>query len=171
LAWTQFVTLFLLTLTGRSLRITELYSLKKMILNEKHFFVPTGNHIKTVSVIVPSGVICDDLTPVKNEVFGSEDSTITLSYRYSKTVSSGDNFFWYRQHPGKPPEFILYISGRNSSRPAESLKSDSEFSTKVSGKNHLDLQISSAALTDSAVYYCAVRGFSRKTVRFWISMP
>uniref|UniRef100_A0A3Q3X5H2 Immunoglobulin V-set domain-containing protein n=1 Tax=Mola mola TaxID=94237 RepID=A0A3Q3X5H2_MOLML len=73
----------------------------------------------------------------------SEDRTVTL-----------DHFFWYRQHPGEPPEFLVYISGNNFTRLAESLKSDTKFSAKLSADKHVDLQISSAAVTDSAVYYC-----------------
>ncbi|KAL7387240.1 hypothetical protein ABVT39_020585 [Epinephelus coioides] len=69
-----------------------------------------------------------------------------------------DNFFWYRQYPGKPPEFIMFISGMNITRPAESLKSDTRFFTELTEeKRRVDLQISSAAVTDSAVYYCAVK--------------
>ncbi|KAL7386018.1 hypothetical protein ABVT39_002905 [Epinephelus coioides] len=100
-------------------------------------------------------VSCEELTPVKNEEYSLEGSTVTLSYRYSRTITASDDFFWYLQYPGKPPEFLLYISGLNMTRPADSLKSDTKFSTKLSGENHLDLQISSAAVTDSAVYYCA----------------
>ncbi|KAL7386783.1 hypothetical protein ABVT39_013664 [Epinephelus coioides] len=102
-----------------------------------------------------TGVSCEELTPVKNEEYSLEGSTVTLSYRYSRTITASDDFFWYLQYPGKPPEFLLYISGLNMTRPADSLKSDTKFSTKLSGENHLDLQISSAAVTDSAVYYCA----------------
>ncbi|XP_070774769.1 uncharacterized protein [Enoplosus armatus] len=104
-----------------------------------------------------TGVSCEGLTPVKDEESSLEDSTVTLYYRYSKTITGSDNFFWYRQYPRKPPEFLLYISGTNFTRPAESLESDTKFSTKLSGEKHLDLQISSAAVTDSALYYCAVR--------------
>ncbi|KAL7387050.1 hypothetical protein ABVT39_017558 [Epinephelus coioides] len=69
-----------------------------------------------------------------------------------------DNFFWYRQYPGKPPEFIMFISGINITRTAESLKSDTRFFTELTEeKRRVDLQISSAAVTDSAVYYCAVK--------------
>ncbi|KAF7640554.1 hypothetical protein LDENG_00037050, partial [Lucifuga dentata] len=65
---------------------------------------------------------------------------------------------WYRQYPGKTPEFLLFISGLNTKRAAESVKSDSRFSTKLSKDKHVvDLEISSAAASDSAVYYCAVR--------------
>ena len=103
------------------------------------------------------GIICEELTPVKDDVISPEDSSITLSYTYHKTFSGVEDFFWYQQRPGKPPDFILYISGLNSSRAAESLRTDSKFSTKLFGENRLDLQISSAALSDSAVYYCAVR--------------
>ncbi|KAL7386503.1 hypothetical protein ABVT39_009429 [Epinephelus coioides] len=104
-----------------------------------------------------TGVSCEELTPVKNEEYSLEGSTVTLSYRYSRTITASDHFFWYLQYPEKPPEFLVYISGYNMTRPVDSLKSDTKFSTKLSGENHLDLQISSAAVTDSAVYYCAVR--------------
>ncbi|XP_028283419.1 uncharacterized protein LOC114449790 [Parambassis ranga] len=103
------------------------------------------------------GVSCQQLTAAKYEESGVEGSTLTLTYSYSNTITASDDFFWYRQYPGKPPEFLLYISGLNQSRAADSLKSDTRFSTKLSGEKHLDLQMSSAAVTDSAVYYCAVR--------------
>ena len=104
---------------------------------------------------LPLGVSCQELTPVNNEENSLEGSTVTLSYKYSKKPSSSDEFYWYQQYPGKPPEFLLYISGLNSTRPADSL--NKRFSTKLSGEKHVDLQISSAAVTDSALYYCAVR--------------
>ncbi|XP_065809417.1 uncharacterized protein [Labrus bergylta] len=99
-------------------------------------------------------VSCEDLTPVKNEEHSLEDSTVTLSYSYSKQAVGNDYFFWYRQYPGKQPQFIISHSstGRLISDPVSGL------SVRVrEDKKHLDLQISSAALTDSAVYYCSVK--------------
>ncbi|XP_038573138.1 uncharacterized protein LOC119901639 [Micropterus salmoides] len=59
-----------------------------------------------------------------------------------------DRFFWYRQHPGKPPEFLIFHLGTQNA-------TNSRWSAKVSDdKTQMDLQISSAAVTDSAVYYC-----------------
>uniref|UniRef100_A0A671U3D4 Immunoglobulin V-set domain-containing protein n=1 Tax=Sparus aurata TaxID=8175 RepID=A0A671U3D4_SPAAU len=86
-----------------------------------------------------------------NEESSLEDSTVTLSYTYSKQ-GGADYVFWYRQYPGKPPEFLISHSG------TEQLLSDpvSRLSFNVK-KRGVILQISSAAVTDSAVYYCAVR--------------
>ncbi|XP_056247182.1 uncharacterized protein LOC130178756, partial [Seriola aureovittata] len=54
-----------------------------------------------------TGVSCEKLSPVKTEEFSSEGSTVTLSYNYSTKATGGDYFFWYRQYPGKPPEFLI----------------------------------------------------------------
>ncbi|KAL7386882.1 hypothetical protein ABVT39_015101 [Epinephelus coioides] len=97
-----------------------------------------------------TGVSCEELTPVKNEEYSLEGSTVTLSYRYSKQATSSDYFYWYRQYPGKPPELITYHSGTgailNQRIPGLTIKVD---------QNLINMNISSAAVTDSAVYYCA----------------
>uniref|UniRef100_A0A8C9X8P8 Immunoglobulin V-set domain-containing protein n=1 Tax=Sander lucioperca TaxID=283035 RepID=A0A8C9X8P8_SANLU len=82
-----------------------------------------------------------------------EGSSVTLSYRYSKQVTGTDYFYWYRQYPGKPLEFLIFLLGtQNAANSGLSASvSVSEDTTKI------DLQIISAAVTDSAVYYCAVR--------------
>ncbi|CAI5677038.1 unnamed protein product [Oreochromis niloticus] len=101
-----------------------------------------------------TGVSCEDLTPTNKEVFSVEGSTVTLSYRYSKKAAGSDEFYWYRQYPGKPPEFLI------SHLPSgEIMKEEiSGLSVSVSeDKTLMTLQISSAAMTDFAVYYCAVR--------------
>ncbi|CAK6984965.1 uncharacterized protein LOC126409126, partial [Scomber scombrus] len=101
-------------------------------------------------------VSCEELTPVNNEEFSLEGSSVTLSYNYSKEADVNDHFFWYRQYPGKPPEFIMYISGSNITKKADSLKSEKRFFTELYDKKRgVKLQISSAAVTDSALYYCA----------------
>ncbi|XP_029309103.1 uncharacterized protein LOC115022271 [Cottoperca gobio] len=103
-------------------------------------------------LLLLKGVSCDVLTPVKREGYSLEGSSVTLSYKYSKGAT--DYFFWYRQYPGKPPEFIIshLESGKILANPVSGL------SVEVSeDKTRMDLQISSAAVTDSAVYYCAVR--------------
>ncbi|KAL7386508.1 hypothetical protein ABVT39_009550 [Epinephelus coioides] len=97
-----------------------------------------------------TGVSCEELTPVKNEEYSLEGSTVTLSYRYSKQATNLDYFFWYRQYPGKPPEFFMYHSGTGAILdqriPGLTIKVD---------QNLINMNISSAAVTDSAVYYCA----------------
>ncbi|XP_040912188.1 uncharacterized protein LOC121193792 [Toxotes jaculatrix] len=105
-------------------------------------------------LIILKGVSCEQLTPVKDEEFSSEGSSVTLSYTYSKKAAAGDYFFWYRQHPGKPPQFLIshLASGQLSSDPVSGLNV-----TVSRDQTQMDLQISSAAVTDSAVYYCAVK--------------
>ncbi|KAI9518265.1 hypothetical protein NQZ68_038536 [Dissostichus eleginoides] len=96
-----------------------------------------------------ASVTCEDLTPVKTEEFSSEGSIVTLSY---KAGSGAKYYFWYRQYPGKPPEFLIShsVSGTVGTNPIPGLKITVE-------SNRINLIISSAAVTDSAVYYCALR--------------
>ncbi|KAK2822916.1 hypothetical protein Q5P01_022981 [Channa striata] len=96
-------------------------------------------------------VSCEDLTPVNKEQFTLEDSDVTLSYKYSRQATGADYFYWYRQYPGKPPEFLIIHFGTQKA-------TKSNLSAGVSeDKTQIYLQISSAAVSDSAVYYCAVR--------------
>ncbi|XP_068196948.1 uncharacterized protein [Antennarius striatus] len=98
-----------------------------------------------------TGFSCEELTPVQKEQSGSEDTTVTLSYKYHKPATGADYFFWYRQYPGKPPEFLISHRGTQN-------KSQSRLLAAVSvDQTQMDLQISSAAVTDSALFYCAVR--------------
>uniref|UniRef100_A0AAZ1XTX0 Ig-like domain-containing protein n=1 Tax=Oreochromis aureus TaxID=47969 RepID=A0AAZ1XTX0_OREAU len=108
--------------------------------------------IKYVSV--PLGVSCEDLTPTNKEVFSVEGSTVTLSYKLSREATGNDHFYWYRQYPGKPPEFLIYHLSSG-----EVMKQEiSELSVQVvDDQKQIDLNISSAAVTDSAVYYCALQ--------------
>uniref|UniRef100_A0A3P9CE38 Ig-like domain-containing protein n=1 Tax=Maylandia zebra TaxID=106582 RepID=A0A3P9CE38_9CICH len=109
---------------------------------------------KNPRISVSLGVSCQQLTANKTEESSLEGSTATLSYRYFKQAAGDDYFFWYRQYPGKPPEFLISHSGTGV-----------EISDPVPGINFnvsedktlMTLQISSAAVSDSAVYYCAVR--------------
>ncbi|XP_062260383.1 uncharacterized protein LOC133968401 [Platichthys flesus] len=98
-----------------------------------------------------TAISCEELTPVHNEEFSAEGSSVTLSYNSSK-VNPTDYFFWYRQNPGQAPEFLLShsASGQILAAPTSGLKIQVE-------QNQIHMIISSAAVTDSAVYYCAVK--------------
>jgi hypothetical protein len=69
---------------------------------------------------------------------------VTLSCNYS----SATYFFWYRQYPSSPPQFLIKeymeLSGFT-------LKKDSD------KKMMFHLEISAAEVTDFFLYYCAVQ--------------
>ncbi|XP_055721772.1 uncharacterized protein LOC129813500 [Salvelinus fontinalis] len=115
----------------------------------------------------------ETITPAKPEVNALQGTDITLSCNYKGNII---NLQWYRQYPGSRPECLLLIqqssmyvqntsitTPRHTGRLKEEktrvdLMSNLIISVKLNEeKNHLDLEISSGVVTDSALYYCAVR--------------
>ncbi|KAI4905705.1 hypothetical protein NFI96_018635, partial [Prochilodus magdalenae] len=89
------------------------------------------------------------ISPLEEKVDAVEGETVTLSCRYEKA----DYLFWYRQYAGSRPEFLLRIDPDNN----DVLKADPPvpgLDVTLDG-NKLDLEISSAAVSDSVLYYCA----------------
>ncbi len=73
---------------------------------------------------------------------------MTLSCSYSGDVN---NLQWYRQYPGSRPEHIILIT--EYSEPDLSLRLSAKASKDL---KQVNLTISSAVETDSALYYCAL---------------
>ncbi|KAL0152120.1 hypothetical protein M9458_052551, partial [Cirrhinus mrigala] len=72
---------------------------------------------------------------------------VKLSCSYSSALT----LHWYRQYPGSAPEFIVLIT--DGAKQAQVSNVDLRFTAKVTKdkENHVDLEISSAALKDSAL--------------------
>uniref|UniRef100_A0A9J7XQX2 Ig-like domain-containing protein n=1 Tax=Cyprinus carpio carpio TaxID=630221 RepID=A0A9J7XQX2_CYPCA len=81
------------------------------------------------------------IAPVSPNAFVSEGNTITLSCNYNGSAAT-DALHWYRQYPRSRPDFLFLVN-------------EAKFDVnKMEKKVHLE--ISSAAVTDSALYYCAL---------------
>ncbi|CAK6984987.1 hypothetical protein NQZ68_038548 [Scomber scombrus] len=92
----------------------------------------------------------NSIKPENTEEHVAEGGNIKLYCRYEGFIRS---IQWYRQYQRSRPEFLLYITEDGLIHP-----SDSDFSAHInSTEKRVDLQISSAAVTDSAVYYCALQ--------------
>ncbi|KAK0151619.1 T cell receptor alpha variable 3 [Merluccius polli] len=80
---------------------------------------------------------------IQDRVQALQGDKVTLSCNYS----SADSFFWYLQYPSSPPQFLI----KEYDKPTRfTLKKDE-------GRQMFHLEISSVVVTDSALYYCAVR--------------
>ncbi|XP_034003911.1 uncharacterized protein LOC117496349 [Trematomus bernacchii] len=94
----------------------------------------------------------DTVTQPAGDVSATEGDTVTLdcTFQTSKTAY----LFWYKQEVNGYPKYMLkrFSGGRDN---AEEFKED-RFEATLN-KTSVPLQISSAAVTDSAVYYCALR--------------
>ncbi len=79
---------------------------------------------------------------------------VNLSCSYKEYTGTVQNLQWYRQYPKSKPEFLLYIFPHgvmSEDRPPR-------FTAAVNQDNkQVDLKISSAVETDSAIYYCALK--------------
>ncbi|KAK3566551.1 hypothetical protein QTP86_000621 [Hemibagrus guttatus] len=82
-----------------------------------------------------------------------EGDDVTLSCKYKFSVSRSNYLQWYRQYPQSKPDFLLYISTNGDL----SQNIPPRMSAKIHGDEQVDLIISSAAVSDSALYYCALQ--------------
>ena len=62
-----------------------------------------------------------------------------------------NNLHWYRQSPGSRPEYLLMIVPGSDAVTLGRLKAEVD-----KDLNRVDLKISSAAVSDSVLYYCAL---------------
>ncbi|KAI4873265.1 hypothetical protein NFI96_029968, partial [Prochilodus magdalenae] len=96
--------------------------------------------------------VSQSISPLEEKVDAVEGETAALSCRYS---GSAYYLFWYRQHPGSRPEFLLRIDpDDNSVRRATPPFPRLDAAVK---RGVLDLKISSTAVSDSVLYYCALK--------------
>uniref|UniRef100_A0A9J8D9R3 T-cell receptor alpha/delta variable 36.2.12 n=1 Tax=Cyprinus carpio carpio TaxID=630221 RepID=A0A9J8D9R3_CYPCA len=80
----------------------------------------------------------------KTDVVYEEGSNVTLSCSHSPAAS--DDLYWYRQYERSKPEFLVHTYG--GAKEVKVSDIDPRFSVK-----YVDLKISSAAVSDSALYY------------------
>ncbi|ROL44193.1 T-cell receptor alpha chain V region CTL-F3 [Anabarilius grahami] len=113
-------------------------------------------HSLILLCVSAAAVFGNTIKPNATDVGADEGQNVKLSCSYSSTGGS-DDLFWYRQYGRSKPEFL--VSTFSNATDPEVSKVDPRFSVKVTKKEqiHVYLIISSAAVSDSALYYCALR--------------
>ncbi|CAM4590648.1 unnamed protein product [Leuciscus chuanchicus] len=108
----------------------------------------------------------DAITPYSESTFATETESVKLSCNYSGSVES---LHWYRQYAGSPPQFLIldYYGAKTEAVPPVSGISINHRKEASS----VDLEISSAKVTDSALYYCALRPTVTGNTRHTIQKP
>ncbi|KAL0153929.1 hypothetical protein M9458_050778 [Cirrhinus mrigala] len=97
----------------------------------------------------------EGIAPLSSSKLVTNGDSITLTCNYNGSYRS-DSLLWYRQYSSSKPEFLFLVSESNLEQPADppipgvSAKINEE-------KNRVDLEISSASVSDSAMYYCALQ--------------
>ncbi|CAB1326142.1 unnamed protein product, partial [Coregonus sp. 'balchen'] len=104
--------------------------------------------------ILRRGSYENDIKPTSETEHGMEGSSVTLSCNYSGSV---DYLQWYRQYPRSAPQFLLYTTVSSNPAVFKAKPEDPRLSVNLNEeRTRVDLEISSAEVTDSALYYCAL---------------
>ncbi|CAL8313356.1 unnamed protein product [Gadus morhua 'NCC'] len=91
----------------------------------------------------------DSISQQKDVQRAIEGAAVVLSCSYNSSVVGS---LWYRQYPGSPPQFLIMEYSGIITNPIPGMNI-----THIKQKRLVELLISSAAVTDSALYYCALR--------------
>ncbi|CAJ1073122.1 hypothetical protein OJAV_G00169870 [Xyrichtys novacula] len=95
----------------------------------------------------------ESVTQTDGDIFASEGHTVTLNCTFEKS-SIAPTLFWYRQDLQDFPKYMLRCFSGTTEFASESDKD--RFNATIKGKS-VNLEIQNLHLSDSAVYYCALR--------------
>ncbi|CAI5676988.1 unnamed protein product [Oreochromis niloticus] len=95
----------------------------------------------------------DKVIQEQGDVIAAEGDTVTLGCRY-ETSDSSPYLFWYKQEVNSYPKYMLQSISTSTVKAAEF--NNDRFDAKINQKS-VPLKIQKLQLSDSAVYYCAVR--------------
>ncbi|KAL1280598.1 hypothetical protein QQF64_015198 [Cirrhinus molitorella] len=101
-----------------------------------------------------AAVLGNVIKPDQTHVVYEEGSSVTLSCIFSDSGRS-DYLHWYRQYGTSKPEFLVLTL--SSAKEAQRSNVDTRFTVNITKKEHVELKISSTAVSDSALYYCALQ--------------
>ncbi|ROI53037.1 T-cell receptor alpha chain V region RL-5, partial [Anabarilius grahami] len=101
-----------------------------------------------------AGVFADSIGPNDKDtnVIIREGESVTLRCSYDAS-SSYVYIYWYRQYPNSEPEYLLWKGARSYEGEH---KIEQRFQP-TSSQSSTELIINSVTLSDSALYYCALR--------------
>ena len=103
-----------------------------------------------IPFLISGSSVEDSISQPKDVQRAVEDAAVVLSCSY---VSSAVNsLLWYRQYPGSPPQFLIMEYSGIITNPIPGMNI-----THIKQQRLVELQISSVAVTDSALYYCALQ--------------
>ncbi|KAK7163312.1 hypothetical protein R3I93_007376 [Phoxinus phoxinus] len=94
----------------------------------------------------------DIIFSYNDTVIAKADEKVILSCSYTGTVY---DLFWYRQFPGSALQFLIMESSGFITHAAPQVPGITMANRKDS--RHMELDISSASVSYSALYYCAVQ--------------
>ncbi|CAK6985004.1 hypothetical protein NQZ68_038557 [Scomber scombrus] len=94
----------------------------------------------------------DKVNQPPGDVIATEGQTVTLNCTFEASFTP--YLFWYKQEVNGFPKYVLLRYSGIENNAAEFPKD--RFDATVNGTS-VPLQISSAAVSDSAVYYCALQ--------------
>ncbi|KAK7163321.1 hypothetical protein R3I93_007385 [Phoxinus phoxinus] len=96
----------------------------------------------------------DQIGPNKETlIMKKEDETVTLSCSYD-TISKYVTLYWYRQYANSEPQYLMWKDARSWSGTGN--PSDPRFQSTTS-QTSTELTIKRVTLSDSALYYCALK--------------
>ncbi len=95
----------------------------------------------------------DQIRPNQETSVMKEDETVTLSCTY-ETSSSNVRLYWYRQYLNEELHYLIYKGARSVSGGGS--PDDPRFQSTTSHTS-TELIITGVTLSDSALYYCALR--------------
>ncbi|KAF4117456.1 hypothetical protein G5714_002009 [Onychostoma macrolepis] len=111
-------------------------------------------HMLLMILLTVSGGFADKIGPREGDtnIIREERESVTLSCTF-ETNSNNIWLYWYRQYPNREPEYLLYKGARLQSSD-EDIPDGFQSTTSQSST---ELIINSVTLSDSALYYCALR--------------